>query len=252
MKTILTSPTARKIYLLLTLLTVLFVICNNVLFPWYVNQGAILTVPTVVGMSFDDARRYLDSLGFESKKGDVRMDREHAAGVVIAQNPQDGSRVKKGRRIYLTVSGGELQVVVPNVRGRTLRDATFALEKEGLKLGGVEYANSDEFPANTVIEQKIASGTKVKRDVYVSVVVSQGSSLQKIPVPDVTGKTLAEATSALVLAGLRVGNITHVPSADLLPNTIVDQYPRVGEMVAAGQAIDLFVVQGSRSDVPGN
>ena len=244
-KNIYSSPAGRKVLGVGAALVGLFLIFNYMLIPWYVNQGGVVTVPAVVGMKFEDAQRMLDSLGFAPRKGETRLDREHPAGVVVVQNPIEGSKVKMGRRIYLMVSGGELTVTVPNVKGRTLRDARFALEKEGLKLGGVEYAPSEEFPANTVVEQKISPGSRVKRDVYVSVVVSQGSISQKVTVPDVTGKNLAEAKTILAAAGLAVGNITEVPSIDLLPNTIVDQYPRVGELVPAGQGIDLFVVQGA-------
>jgi len=239
------SRFVRKLFIVFCICIFLFVAFNYFLIPWYVNAGGIETVPSVVGMAYDDAHRALDSLGFEARKGDVRLDRDHPAGVVIIQNPVAGDKVKKGRRVYLTVSGGELLVEVPSIKGRTLRDARFALEKEGLRLGAIEYASSDQFPENTVIEQKVVPGARVKRDVYVSVVVSQGSVAQKVVVPDVTGKTLAEATTLFLAAGLVVGNITYVPSADLLPNTIVDQYPRVGEMVVSGQKIDLFVVQGA-------
>ncbi|HUL43101.1 MAG TPA: PASTA domain-containing protein [Bacteroidota bacterium] len=244
-KKLTSAHVVRKLFIIFCFLVLLFVAFNYFLIPLYVNAGGIETVPSVVGMAYDDAHHVLDSLGFEARKGDVRLDRDHPAGIVIIQNPVAGDSVKKGRRVYLTVSGGELLVSVPSIKGRTLRDARFALEKEGLRLGAIEYAASDQFPENTVIEQKVGAGAKVKRDVYVSVVVSQGSVAQKIAVPDVTGKTLAEASAIFQAAGLAVGNITYVPSADLLPNTIVDQYPRVGEMVATGQKVDLFVVQGA-------
>lgn len=245
LKKILTSQKAKKLYLALSLFFILFILCNDLLLPWYVNRGGVFIVPSVIGMKSDDARHLLDSLGFEARIGDTRMDRDHPAGVVIIQNPVEGDKVKRGRRVYLTVSGGELLVSVPNIKGRTLRDALFVLEKEGLKLGAVEYAPSEEFPENTVVEQKVSPGAKVKHDVYVSVVVSQGSISQKVAVPDITGKNLTEATTMLASVGLKIGNVTYVPSVDLLPNTIVDQYPRVGEMVSVGQGIDLFVVQGA-------
>ncbi|MBI1807239.1 MAG: PASTA domain-containing protein [Ignavibacteria bacterium] len=244
-KKILTSNRSRKIFLYLGVILLLFFLCNDLVIPWYVNHGGVLTVPSVVGVNFDLAKRILDSLGLEGRQADVRLDREHPAGEVIIQNPMAGDKVKKGRRIYLTVSGGELLVTVPNVKGRTLRDARFGLEREGLKLGAVEYQSSEEFPTNTIIEQKIAPGTKVKKDVYVSVIVSQGSVSQSIIVPDVTGKTLTQAGIILSGSGLRSGNVTYIPSADLLPNTVVDQYPRGGERVINGQAVDLFVVQGA-------
>jgi len=246
------SDRAKKAYIVLSLCLVLFVVCNDFLLPWYVNVGGVLDVPAVVGMRFEAAKKMIDSLGLEARKGDVRMDREHPAGIVIIQNPLAGAKVKKGRRVYLTVSEGEMMVTVPSIKGRTYRDAKFRLEKEGLKIGAVLYLPSEEFPAGTVVDQKIPAGTRVKRDVFVSVDVSQGSASLKVSVPDVTGKTLTEAIAVLSKSGLKPGNITYVPSSDLLPNTVVDQYPRSGEMVASGKAVDLIVVQGGekRKDLP--
>ena len=62
------------------------------------------------------------------------------------------------------------------------------------------------------------------------------------PLPE----TLAEAEKLLLEAGLRVGNITYQPNFDLLPNTVVDQYPRSGEPARQGQQVDLFVVEVGR------
>ena len=243
-KKALTSSRAKKLYLAFLIFVVLFFTCNNLLLPWYVNSGGIVEVPQVVGKDVESAMALLRSLGLEPRKGDVRMDREHPAGVVVVQNPMPGDQVKRGRRVYLTVSEGEVPVIVPGIKGRTTRDARFALEREGLKLGTIDYQPSDEFPANTVIDQRPGPGAKVKRDAYVSVTVSQGALSQKIAVPDLSGKTLTEATTVLTNAGLRLGNISYLPSTDLLPNTVIEQYPRAGELVPNGQLIDLFVVQG--------
>ena len=240
----LSSPFAKKVYLGFALFLVLFFVCNDVLIPWYVNQGGTVTVPSLVGKSYEEAEHILDSLGLEARKGDVRPDRSHRAGLVIIQNPLPEHVVKKGRRIYLTISGGEQQVVVPNIKGRTLRDARFALEREGLKLGAVEYQPSDQFPANTIVEQKLSAGLRVKRDTYVSIIVSQGASEQNIAVPDLYEKTLTEAEAMLAASGLRSGNVTYSPSADLLPNTVIEQFPRKGEIVPKDQPVDLVVVQG--------
>ncbi|MBI1803503.1 MAG: PASTA domain-containing protein [Ignavibacteria bacterium] len=239
-----TSRRAKKIYIALAFLILLFFVCNNFLLPWYVSSGGIVEVPTVIGKDFDSARVLLVSLGLEPRKGETRLDREHPAGIVIVQNPMPGDHVKRGRRVYLTISEGEVPAIVPSVKGRTVRDARFALEQEGLKMGTIDYQPSDEFPANTIIEQTPGAGGKVKRDAYVSVTVSQGTLSQKISVPDLAGKTLTEATTLLTNAGLRVGNISYLPSTDLLPNTVIEQYPRGGELVSNGQLIDLFVVQG--------
>ncbi|HEY6191999.1 MAG TPA: PASTA domain-containing protein [Bacteroidota bacterium] len=239
-----TSRRAKRIYLLLLAFSILFFVCNDIILPWYVNQGGIVEVPSVLGVPYDDAVKSLATLGLEGRKGDVRLDKDHPAGLVIIQSPFPGEKVKRGRRVYMTISGGEQLVAIPSVKGRTLRDAKFALERQGLKLGTVEYRPSDSFPQNTVIEQAPGAGATAKRDAFVSIVVSQGNTFQKITVPDVTRKSLTEAKALLAASGLKLGNITYIPSTELLPNTVVEQFPLKGELVSSGQAVDLFVVQG--------
>ncbi len=243
MQRLLTSRNAKRVYLVLAFCLVMFFVCNDLLLPWYVNSGGIIEVPAVIGRTFDEAEEMINALGLEARKGDVRMDREHPAGTVILQNPAEGSKVKRGRRVYLAVSGGEILVSVPNLKGRTLRDAKYALEREGLKLGAIEYRSSDQYPINTIMEQLTSFGAKVKHDSYVSVVVSQGLTTEKIAVPDLTGKNLTEAERILKEVNLKVGNITYVPSPDLLPNTILQQFPPAGELVMGGQPVDLIIIE---------
>ena len=243
LRKLIASREAKKAYLILAMGLVMFFVCNDILLPAYVNSGGIIEVPSVIGKTYADAERTINALGLVARKGDVRMDREHPAGSVILQNPQEGSKVKRGRRIYLALSGGEILVEVPNLKGRTLRDAKYALEREGLMLGAIEYRSSDQFPVNTVIEQMTRAGSTVKHDAFVSVVVSQGITTEKIPVPDLYGKNLMEAEKLLNASSLRVGNVTYVPSPDLLPNTIIQQFPPAGELVINAQPVDLIIVQ---------
>ena len=228
----------------MALFIVLFFVCNDLLMPWYVDKSGILIVPSITGKPFDIAKSTIDSIGLEGRQGDIRMDKSHTAGIVIFQHPPAGEQVKRGRRVYMTVSGGEMLVSVPNLRGRTLRDAKFALEREGLKLGAIEYLPSEDYPINTILEQRMSPGAKVKKDIYVSVTISQGRVAENIIIPDLNGKTLNDALNILRTAGLNLGKVTYLPAMDLLPNTVVDQYPRVGERASPQQAIDLFVVQG--------
>ncbi|HTK83314.1 MAG TPA: PASTA domain-containing protein [Bacteroidota bacterium] len=242
-KQVLKSRKAKRFYLIIGGVIVLIIFLNNILLPWYVNSGGIISVPSVVGKKFADGRRILDSLGLKPQQGDTIVDNEHPAGVIIIQNPSVGANVKRGRRVYLTISAGEALATVPNIKGRTLRDAKFALEREGLKLGAIEYQPSDQFPQGTIVEQQTSSGKQIRREGYISVVVSQGPTSDKVTVPDLNKVTLTEAQRVLQSLGLKVGNITYVPAPELLPNTVVQQFPLSGDLVASGQAVDLFVVQ---------
>jgi beta-lactam-binding protein with PASTA domain len=233
----------RKGLLILASLFALFLLMNYIALPVYVNHGSRLVVPRVVGMTMEQAKNTLDSASLQAVESETRPDPRYPAGTVIHQNPFPGAVVKDGRRIYLTISGGEQQVTVPLLRGKSVRDARFALERNGLKLGAITYEYSETFPENTIIDQTFSADARIARGATVQVTVSRGRSLDKIPVPSVVGKTLSEAQKILSEAGLKIGIITYQPSFDLLPNTVVDQFPRPDETAKSGQEIDLFVVK---------
>ncbi len=224
-------------------LLVLVLLLDNIILPWYVNQGGTLAVPDVVGMQEAAAFRVLDSLHLEPRRGEVRPDKEYPEGYVVAQNPLPLQIVKPNRRIYLTISGGEQLAIVPDLKGRSLRDTKFSLERSGLKLGAVLREISKEFPEGTVISQDLTAGAKVKRGSYIGVTESTGESTDSVVVPSVIGKTLNDAQKLLTQKGFKIGNIIYQPNADLLPNTVIDQLPRMKEIVNFGKAIDLFIAQ---------
>ena len=135
---------------------------DDVILPWYVNHGGTLVVPDVVGMPEADAFRALDSLNLEPRMGEVHPDKDYPEGYVVAQNPVPQQIVKPRRRVYLTISGGEQLAVVPELKGRSLRDTKFALDRSGLKLGTVLRQISKEFPEGTIMSQDVVAGAKSK------------------------------------------------------------------------------------------
>lgn len=238
--------TNRKFLYVVFGLLGLFLLMNGIVLPWYVNHGETLKVPGVVGLSLDGAKQLLQSQGLTPIESDTRPDRQAPAGTVVGQNPDAEAVVKNGRRVYLTISGGEAKVVVPGLRGRSVRDAKFTLERNGLRMGDVQYAASNAYPAGTIIDQSIQQGMKVSKGTSVRISVSQGKEMQEASVPDFTGKTLSEVEKIIAQQGLKLGNITYQASFDLIPNTVVDQFPRAGESVPQGQAIDLFVIKAGK------
>jgi serine/threonine-protein kinase len=238
-----TSKTANTVYIAFAAMILLFFFLNNLIMPWIVNRGGTLEVPDVEGLSYENAWRQLDSLGFDPRQGDIRPDPRRSAGQVITQNPPAGSFVKYGRRVYLTVSGGEPMVVVPDLKGRSLREAKFSLTRNGLNLGEVEYQTSAEFPENTTMAQSMAAGSSVKKGSSIQVTMSLGDGTGKVTVPELVGKSVQESQKLLAQKGLKVGNITYQINPELVPNTILTQFPHPGDQVAMGQAIDIFVVQ---------
>jgi beta-lactam-binding protein with PASTA domain len=233
----------RRLGYVLAALVVLFLLLNYIVLPAYVYHGGTLTVPNVEGMSRDSAITLLKSVSLEPRESETRTDSRYPAGTVLQQIPAPESVVKPGRRIYLSLSGGEMLVTVPQLRGLSTRDARFTLERYNLQMGTTTYATSDTYPENTIVDQSVHPNVKVTRGTTVNVIVSRGMLTDEIAVPEVGGKSLREATDILKRKGLTVGNITYHVDENLLPNTVAEQYPRPGDMVQRGQAVDLFVVK---------
>jgi serine/threonine-protein kinase len=243
MKDFLRSKIAKIIAWTIGAIFALIIILDKIVLPLYVNSGGTLAVPDVVGIPEADAIRVLDSLKLEPRRGEVRPDKDYPEGYVVAQNPIPLQIVKPNRRVYLTISGGEQLAIVPELKGRSIRDTKFALERSGLKLGGVLREISKEFPEGTIISQDVTAGARVKRGSYIRVTQSVGQTMDSLVVPSVVGKTLSEAQKILGQKGFKLGSVTYQINADLLPNTVIDQLPRMNEVVSYGKSIDLFIAQ---------
>jgi serine/threonine-protein kinase len=241
------KPWVRNLLIAAASALALFILLNSVLLPLYVNHGGTLSVPNVSGLPLADARTQLEGAGLQPVEAETRPDPDNPPGTVIYQNPPAQALVKHGRRVYLTVSGGEAMVVVPQLRGRSMRDAKFALERYGLQLGSISFEPSTQYPENTIVAQSLAADSRIARGGRINITVSSGGgSGGSLTVPNIVGKTVTEAEKILQSQGLNVGNITYQLSYELIPNTVVEQFPRAGESATGGQKIDLFVVKVGR------
>ncbi len=237
------SPLTKFLLSTIAVLFLMFLFFDYIFMPWYVNRGGTVEVPNVVGMREADAMQLLDSLKFAPRIGETRPDKQYPEGFIVLQNPVADQVVKTGRRIYLTVSGGEQLVHVPVLRGHSVRDAKFMLERFGLKLGSTSLQISQEFPEGTIIAQDSLISEKVRRGTIIDVTVSAGPSLDSLTVPNVIGKSLSDAQRILSGKNLKVGNITYQMNSGYLPNTVLDQFPKPDAVLSAGKAVDLFIAQ---------
>lgn len=242
MKKFLQKPFVKKSLWTLFILIIIVLLMDNVVLPWYVSSPKE-KVPDVVGKNQTEAVSLLESKDLEPVIGDTTYDEKFPEGSIIFQRPRAGETVKEGRRVYLFVSGGEPVVNVPDLKGKSVRDAKFSLERLGLKLGDVDQEPSS-YPKDMIYDQEYAEGTPIKKGESVNVTVSIGTAQAGIiEVPDLIGKSLTEAEAILADSSLKVGKINYQQSFSLLPNTILDQYPSKGNKVNPGDAVDLFVTK---------
>ena len=73
-----------------------------------------------------------------------------------------GTRVREGRQVSLVVSNGVQIYLMPDMRYQTMREAGLDLSHLHLQLGKVKYVQSDEVPANHIVDQDPAPLTSVR------------------------------------------------------------------------------------------
>jgi beta-lactam-binding protein with PASTA domain len=195
-------------------------------------------VPTVVGLPFDQAASVLDKAGFHAVKGETRFHRTVAADVVLQQDPPGGSLQKRGVDVTLAVSGGQRNAVVPNVVGLDQQQARLAIENAGFQFGAVAQRTSD-LPRGAIIGSEPAAGESLQLPARVDIAMSAGpASLQ---IPDLTGRTVADARSTLEQLGLRLGGVSRDTSSLQPENTVLSQSPAPGQRIGAGGSVNLRV-----------
>ena len=87
------------------------------------TRGTVAT-PSVVGMSLDDARHVLDSVGLRFSLGTERASVDFPPNSVLAQSPAPGASVPRLAAVTLDVSTGPRRVRVPVVAGLPVDDAS--------------------------------------------------------------------------------------------------------------------------------
>ena len=112
----------------------------------YTRHGEGVPVPNVVGMMESDARYALGRLGLTAVIVDSAFNKSAPAGSILEQMPAEGSRVKAGREIYLTVNSEDTPTMpIPDIADNSsLREAEAKLKALGFKLGPIEYVAGEK------------------------------------------------------------------------------------------------------------
>ena len=135
------------------------------------------TVPSVVGMTQDEAEATLEEAGFAVAVNTEPSEEE--AGTVIAQDPEGGTEYEEGATVTILVSEGPEAQEMPDVRGDNGDDAEAFLESElGLEVTQVDADPGDcgAVPPGTVCEQDPAPGTPVEEGDSATLYVQPGDA----------------------------------------------------------------------------
>lgn len=227
---------------LLVLLVILFA-ADKIVMPIITRQGEAFPAPNLMNQRVLEAQISLEQLGLTYKVVANEYSPGKPQGVILNQNPLPGTMIKPGREFRFVVSLGQKQVVVPNVTGKSVRQAMLDLETAGLKLGEIAWAFSDTIPERVVVFSYPAAGTEIPLASFVNLMVNRGRVSTFTYVPNLVGMPLSDARKRLEEKSLRVGRIKRKIEDKYLPETVMEQSEPEGGEVDIGTEIDLVVSQ---------
>jgi beta-lactam-binding protein with PASTA domain len=215
------------------------------------HHGKTMRIPAVLGQSIDQAKKTLESQGFEIVIQDSIYNDTIPPLQVIKQFPDADNLVKVNRTVYLTINRAVApEIDMPNLISMTFRNAEMVLRRYGLKLGDTVFR--PDFARNSVLDQEykeesIKPGTKIQQGSEITLILGNGVGTEFI-VPDLFGLSYLEARATLSQAGLIVGSV--VPDADVRDtlhafvyrqNPDRFDYNKQINRIRQGQTIDIWV-----------
>lgn len=220
----------------------------------YARQGQEYELPDVVGSSIDSAKASnpieLDFVVLDSvyRKGEP-------GGLVLTQDPKGGTMVKRGRKLYVTVTAYNPEPsAMPELAGLTVRQAVSELISAGLVPGTLKFVE-DPYK-NNVIDQSskgkaLYAGQQIEGGTVVDLVVGLGDGKGRNVVPFVIGKTADKARRDIVSASLNVG-AEHYKGVKNRQTAVVYQqepdYTGVSKY-PYGTKVELWYVDADKTDV---
>jgi serine/threonine-protein kinase len=116
------------------------------------------------------------------------------------------------------------EVVLPDLRGRTVSDATAALTEAGVRLRVEEPRRIDpKIPAGRIVAQEPGPGNPIRRQRGVKVWISAGARASAVPALE--GQTLRSAELRLRQDGFQIADVVEIRSGGYAPDAVVGQDP---------------------------
>jgi len=199
---------------------------------WVSTGKPKVAVPTLVGLKSEDAIKQLKALHLVPDVHDIASGQR--ADTVTASDPKVGTKVVSGTKVRINVSSGPTLLPVPNVVGKSISDATAALNQAGFKVSPT-YVESDQ-PQNQVVNQSPSQAAKGS-----TIVITVSKGPKSVAVPDVRTLDVGTATSQLQALNFKV-KFTYQTVTDPNQDQIVlDQNPAPGKQVTPNSTVTLVV-----------
>lgn len=218
-----------------------------------------IVVPSLVGTSLAEAKAKLEQLGLTLATTSVTSGQP--AGTIVDQAPKAGGKLAKRSVVTLSVARAATTVstattptttaatnptpaptsaTMPDVSGQTEQAAVTSLNRAGI-LASLFFVPASD-PLGTVEQQAKPSGTTVPYHSHVQLNISRGPGQKEDEqVPNVIGRTLTDAVSALNGAKLRLIYVRFPVTAASSIGKVVQQSPLAGGKAPQNAQVLVFL-----------
>lgn len=145
----------------------------------YTRHGDAIEVPNVKNINVDEAEVMLNNRELSLVVIDSTYKKDLPAGTVLEQNPVPGSKIKKGRAIYVTINSDRVPLVaIPDiVDNSSLRQAEAKLKAMGFKLSEPQYISGEKdwVYGLSYRGRQLNTGDRVPREVILTLTAGNGS-----------------------------------------------------------------------------
>ena len=201
------------------------------------NTVEDVPVPTLSGMTQQEAFARLEADGFQPERGDDVFTSDCRKGRVTNQTPPAGERIAPNSTVTVQLCGGKPEATVPEgLVGSKVESARLRIEERKLR---VKVVNKDSAEAaGLVLEVDPKEGETVAENTEITLTVSKGNVVR---VPNVENLTEADAKRELENAGFE----WNVEIGDEVPadraGRVTDQNPNAGSQRTKGTKVTIFV-----------
>ncbi|MBP3763109.1 MAG: hypothetical protein J6I49_04405 [Bacteroidales bacterium] len=174
----------------------------------YARQGQEYELANVVGEHLD-AVTADNPIGLSYVVTDSVYRHGTEGGIILNQDPKAGSMVKKGRKVYVSITAYNADdAVLPELAGLSVRQAISEIYSIGLIGGRLKFVE-DPYK-NSVVNQTckgktLYAGQPIASGSVIDLVVGLGDGTGANTVPFVIGKTSDKARRDILSASLNIG-----------------------------------------------
>ena len=228
------------ISIILTLVILLFVFQ---FLRGYTRHGETQVLPDFIGKTVESAEMSVHGELYSFVITDSIYDMDLMPGSIVKQNPSPTSRVKEGRKIYVTVVAMMPELtVMPVLKDLTLRQAVASMRTSGLRVGMLLFTES--IADNAVLGHyyagdTIVPGTELKKGSKIDLMVGR-SGEHKTNVPYLLGLNKEDALDKIHASAFNTGMLRFMDGPGDVHARVYRQSPGWDELKFPGDTINIW------------